>query len=103
MKIIGTESYIDLAKPERRGMCQNIQSFQDCLMKDYLERGLEACKCIPLYLRNFDKQVRYPKLYYNLLIWHLLTDHDHYWFKLGLVLYISNILLCRFNFVEFVL
>ena len=54
-QIRGTEGYIDLA--DRRGMCQNIADFQDCLMEDYMERGLEACKCIPLYLRKF-KNVR---------------------------------------------
>ena len=59
MKITGTEGYIDLAQPGRRGLCQNVKSFQDCLMEDYMERGLEDCKCVPLYLRNFDKQVRY--------------------------------------------
>ena len=56
-KISGTGGYIDIAKPGRKGLCQNVTSFQHCLMKDYMERGLELCKCIPLYLRNSNKQV----------------------------------------------
>ena len=61
MNISGTEGYIDLAQPGKRGLCQNVKPFQDCLMEDYMERGLEVCKCVPLYLRNLKKQVRYQK------------------------------------------
>ena len=76
-KISGTEGYIDLAIPGRRGLCQNVKSFQDCLMEDYIERGLELCKCIPLYLRYFYKQVKntqshgFQRLWYS--YWEILT------------------------------
>ena len=60
-QIRGTEGYIDLAKPGRKGMCQNVKHFQDFLIEDYIERGLEVCECIPLYLRNWTKQVVLPK------------------------------------------
>ena len=35
--------------------CQNEESFNDCLTKEYLEKIVVNCGCLPLSVKNFSK------------------------------------------------
>ena len=54
-EIDGTEEYLEIAT--RSGECQQKESYEDCLAKDYLTLGLDQCKCIPYRLRNYATKV----------------------------------------------
>ena len=56
MKIEGTEEYLKSA--EKDGTCQNVESQENCLAREYLTQGLEQCSCIPYMLRNYSIQAR---------------------------------------------
>ena len=55
MYIDGTEEYIKIA--EENGKCQNKESQESCLAREYLTKGLKQCSCIPFNFRNYLKQV----------------------------------------------
>ena len=55
MEIDGTTKYLKVA--EETGICQNQETQEDCLAKEYLAKGLEQCSCIPYKLRNYAKKV----------------------------------------------
>ena len=44
-EIDGTEDFFVFA--ETNQLCQNKESYQDCLMTDYMRQGLELCNCTP--------------------------------------------------------
>ena len=54
MKIEGTEEYLKSAQND--GKCQNKETQENCLAREYLTKGLEQCSCIPYRLRNYSKQ-----------------------------------------------
>ena len=49
-EIDGTEQYLIFA--EKEGKCQNKESQESCLAREYLREGLEQCSCIPYKLRE---------------------------------------------------
>ena len=55
MEIDGTEEYLKVA--EETGICQNQESQESCLAKEYLAKGLEQCSCTPYKLRDYAKNV----------------------------------------------
>ena len=54
-KVDGTDSYIALA--EETGLCQNRERVEDCLVQDFLQKGLDECRCTLYELRNYTKEV----------------------------------------------
>ena len=54
MEIEGTEEYVHIA--ENTGQCQNKESEEQCLSREYLFQGLEECSCTPYKLRNYSQQ-----------------------------------------------
>ena len=53
-QIEGTANYLDLA--EKKDLCQNDTSIQDCMAEKFYEKSLN-CKCVPFKLIDF-----YPKV-----------------------------------------
>ena len=53
-EIEGTEEYIHIA--ENSGQCQNKESEEQCLTREYLSQGLEECSCTPYKLRNYSQE-----------------------------------------------
>ena len=54
-EIDGTDSY--MKSSEKAGNCQNKESQENCFAREYLNKGLETCKCVLFKLRNFSKTV----------------------------------------------
>ena len=54
-QIEGTANYLDLA--EKKDLCQNDTSIQDCMAEKFYEKSLN-CKCVPFKLIDF-----YPKVF----------------------------------------
>ena len=59
MEIDGTAKYLKVA--EETGKCQNQETQEYCLAKEYLAKGMEQCSCTPYKLRNYAKKVRSNK------------------------------------------
>ena len=55
MEINGTKKYLTSAEKKRE--CQNKESQETCLARQYLASGIEKCSCVPYKLRNYSKQV----------------------------------------------
>ena len=55
MEINGTAEYLKVA--EETGKCQNQETQESCLAKEYLAKGLEECSCTPYKLRDYAKNV----------------------------------------------
>ena len=53
MEIEGTDKYLETA--ENDGICQNQETEENCLTREYLNQ--ELCSCIPYKLRNYSKVV----------------------------------------------
>ena len=59
VKVIdGTDDYIYMA--EKGGQCQDKESYQACLSREYLRQGLDQCSCTPYKFRNYAKGVIKP-------------------------------------------
>ena len=54
-EIDATEGFLNLG--EEIIDCQNIETYLECQTRDYMQMGLEECKCTPYELRNFSKEV----------------------------------------------
>ena len=48
-----TNDYLGLDEDVRK--CQNIEPFENCTTRQYLDSVLEQCKCVPFALRDFSK------------------------------------------------
>merc|ERR1711860_404923 len=54
-EIIVTDSFLGLERDIRN--CQNIETFNDCITRQYNEKLLQQCGCLPLHLGNLEKDV----------------------------------------------
>ena len=55
-KVVVTKAFMNL--DEEIKSCQNIETYKDCLTKEFIMMGLEMCNCTPYELRNFSRSVR---------------------------------------------
>ena len=55
-EIVGTEAFLSL--DEGIKLCQDFETYQDCMTKEYIKNGVEKCSCTPYELRNFSKTVK---------------------------------------------
>ena len=53
-EINGTKKYYQAAQKD--GKCQE-ESYESCLARHYLAKGMEKCSCIPYKLRNYTNNV----------------------------------------------
>ena len=51
-EIIVTDSFFGLKKDARN--CQNIETFDDCITRKYIEKMKQECGCIPLSLGSLE-------------------------------------------------
>ena len=61
MEIDGTQKYVEIA--EKAQQCQNKETKENCLARNYLKQGLEQCSCVPYMLRNYSNTVFTIKLF----------------------------------------
>ena len=51
-----TEAFLNLDEEIKN--CQNVETYQKCQVREYINMGLEKCNCTPYELRNFSKKVQ---------------------------------------------
>ena len=62
-----TDAFLGLDEEIRN--CQTVETFEECQAKEYIEIGLDRCKCTTYELRNFlikvnKKEIFYQNVYY---------------------------------------
>ena len=62
-KVVVTKAFMNLDEGIKN--CQNIETYKDCLAKEYIIMGLEMCNCTPFELRNYSKSVRKNAEYFQ--------------------------------------
>ena len=50
-----TDAFLGLN--HRIKLCQNEETYQECMKKEYIKKGLELCGCTPFKLRDYTKKV----------------------------------------------
>ena len=62
-----TEAFLAI-KDKKDFECQNQESFQDCIMNEFLENGIQDCNCTPYNIRNYTRDVSVVfRLHYHTL------------------------------------
>ena len=55
-----TDDYLGLDEDVRK--CQNIEPFENCTTRQYLDSVLRQCNCIPYALKDFSKSIMVGKI-----------------------------------------
>ena len=53
-EVAGTNTFLSM--DEKIKLCQSKETYQQCMTKEYIKKGLETCGCTPFTLRNFTKK-----------------------------------------------
>ena len=62
-QIDGTDAFLKYAETTR--ICQNKETVEECVAKDFLLEGLARCNCTLYRLRNYTRQVKYYLIFKN--------------------------------------